>query len=198
MAVRAVFGASDFWNRKAAATWTPEEVLELATKSPWATRARVLPKAGRDKGNTTTFGPDVAGGRGGGRGTGPEPVVAVDEVKVVWESAAPLVEALKTRFPSDFSNHYVIGVQDLPSPGRGKKLTRENIAANLAKGRDSVDAGAIDTMRSGTELIFGFSKELLPLNVHDKEVVFSMTTDAYSIRARFDLKEMKYMGMLAV
>jgi hypothetical protein len=193
-----LLGASDFWNKKEPATWTPEEVLLLATKSPWAIRGRVLPQAGRDKGSTTTSGPDVAGGRGGGRGNGPEPVVPVQEVRVIWESAPPLVDALKTTFPIDFANHYVIGVEDLPSPGRGKKLTRENVSANLAKGRESVDAGAIDNMRGGTAVIFGFSKELFPLTGQDKEVIFSLVTDAYSIRARFDLKEMKYRGMLAV
>lgn len=195
---RPLSAASDFWNKKPASEWTPDQVLQLATRSPWATRARVLPKAGRDKGSTRTFGPDVAGGRGGGRGTGPESVVAVEEVRVVWESAPPLVDALKTAFPSNFANHYVVGVEDLPSPGRGKKLALEGIAANLAKGRDSVDAGAAGVLRGGTVAIFGFSKELLPLTAQDKEVIFSLVTDGYSIRARFDLKEMRYRGMLAV
>lgn len=116
----------------------------------------------------------------------------------MWESAAPLVDALKTTFPSDFAKHYVIGVEDLPSPGRGKKLTTENISANLAKGKDSVDAGPVGSLRGGTVAIFGFSKELLPLSAQDKEVIFSLATEGYSIRARFDLKEMKYHGMLAV
>ncbi|HWF11664.1 MAG TPA: hypothetical protein VG297_24520 [Bryobacteraceae bacterium] len=193
-----LLAASGFWNKKDPAEWTSDEILQLATRSPWATKARVLPKPGRDKGSTGTFGPDVGGGRGGGRGTGPEPLVAVQEVTVVWESAPPLVDVLRTTFPSDFSNHYVIGVHDLPATAKGHGLTRENLSANLAKGHDSVDAGAIDTIRGRTVLIFGFSKELLPLGPEDKEVTFSMATEAYSVRARFDLKEMRYRGMLAV
>jgi hypothetical protein len=193
-----LLAASGFWNKKDPAAWTSDEILQLATRSPWATKARVLPKPGRDKGSTGTFGPDVAGGRGGGRGNGPEPLVAVEEVTVVWESAAPLVDVLRTTFPSDFANHYVIGVHDLPAPGKGQRFTRENLSANLAKGQDSVDAGAIDTIRGRTVLIFGFSKELLPLGLQDKEVTFSLVTEAYSVRARFDLKEMRYRGMLAV
>jgi hypothetical protein len=185
-----MFAASDFWNRKEPATWSSDEVLELATRSPWATRGRVLPKPGRDRGSSQPLAPEVGGGRSGGRGTGPDPVVAVQEVTVIWESAQPLLDALKTSFPSDFANHYVIGIPDLPPP-------RTNMTANLARGSDSVDAGAIETTRSHA-VIFGFSKELLPFRATDKEVIFSMATDRYSVRARFNLKEMRYHGMLAV
>lgn len=193
-----LLAASGFWNKKNPADWTSDEILQLATRSPWATKARVLPKPGRDKGSTQTVAPDVAGGRGGGRGTGPEPLVAVEEVTVVWESAPPLVDVLRTTFPSDFANHYVIGVHDLPAPPKGQSVTRENLSATLTRGRDSVDAGAIDTIRGRTVVIFGFSKELLPLGLQDKEVTFSMVAEPYSVRARFDLKEMRYRGMLAL
>ncbi|MDE3195860.1 MAG: hypothetical protein KGN84_05930, partial [Acidobacteriota bacterium] len=30
------FGASDFWNKKDAAQWTPKEIDTMKTKSPWA------------------------------------------------------------------------------------------------------------------------------------------------------------------
>src|SRR5436305_12205537 len=91
-----LFGASDFWNKKDPSAWSSDEVLQLATRSPWATNARVLPKPGRDKGSLQSGAPVVGGGRSGGRGTGPEPVVQVTEVSVVWLSAQPRLEALKS------------------------------------------------------------------------------------------------------
>jgi hypothetical protein len=189
---RELFAGTDFWNRKDADSWTSDEVLQLATKSPWAVSARVLPKPGRDRGSVQTPAPDIAGGRSGGRGTGPEPVVQVAEVIVVWESAQPLLDALKSRFPSDFANHYVIGVNDLPrAPG--------DITASLqARGRDSVGAGAIQPTQNGRTVLFTFSKELLPLTGKDRDVVFALTTDRYSVRARFEPKEMVYWGKLAL
>src|SRR5579863_8657585 len=191
-----LFGASEFWNKKDPSTWTSDEVLELATKSPWARSARVLPKPGRDRGSALPSGPDVGGGGGGRSGNprlGEVPVVPVAEVTVVWESAQPLLDALKSRFPSDFANHYVIGVNDLPT-GR-QKVNPENIVANLqARGRDSVDAGAIQPTSGGSVVLFAFSKELLPLRANDRDVLFSLDTDRFSVKAKFDLKEMMYRG----
>jgi len=61
LAARDLFAASDFWNKKEPAAWTSEQILQLATRSPWATQARVVPKPGRDHGSTQTMAPDVAG-----------------------------------------------------------------------------------------------------------------------------------------
>jgi len=44
-------------------------------RGPWAVQARVVPRAGRDKGTGQPLAPVVGGGRSGGRGTGPDPVV---------------------------------------------------------------------------------------------------------------------------
>src|SRR5689334_17244784 len=79
MAGHELFAASDFWNKKEPSSWSSSEVLELATRSPWATNARVLPKPGKDRGHLQADAPIVGGGRSAGRGTGPEPVVQVTE-----------------------------------------------------------------------------------------------------------------------
>jgi hypothetical protein len=192
-----LFAASDFWNKKDSSAWTSDEVLQLATRSPWATSARVLPKPGRDRGSFQSDTPAVAGGRSGGRGTGPDPVVAVTEVTVVWESSQPLLDALKSSFPSDFANHYVIGVNDLPTlPGK-RRLSQENTQANLrARGKDPVDAGAIQMARG--VLLCAFSRELLPLGSADKDILFTLETEQFSVKARFEPKEMIYRGKLAL
>src|ERR1700721_92528 len=77
-----LFAASDFWNKKNPPTWTSDEVLRLATNSPWARTARVLPKPGRDRGGLDSAIPDIGGGGGGRSGTpklGEVPVVPVAE-----------------------------------------------------------------------------------------------------------------------
>lgn len=194
-----LFGASDFWNKKDASAWSSDEVLQLATNSPWARTARVLPKPGRDRGSFQHGeGADVAaGGRSGNQKLGEITVVPVDEVTVVWESAQPLLDALKSSFPRDFANHYVIGVNDLPKQELGRKVNLESMTANLqARGKDSTDAGDIEQTRE--VVLFAFSKELLPLRTSDKEVIFTLETSQYSIKTRFDLKEMMYRGKLAV
>jgi hypothetical protein len=200
-AVKDLFGASDFWNKKSPAAWTSDEILQLATNSPWARTARVLPNPGRDKGSFDSTVPDLSGGNSGGRSgnkkLGEVPVLPVAEVTVVWESARPLLDALKTVFPSDFENHYVIGVNDLPATEGGRKVNQESMSASLqAHGKDAVDAGGVLPTRN--VVLFAFSKELLPLSVADKEVLFSLETNQYSIKTRFNLKEMTYRGRLAV
>jgi hypothetical protein len=195
-----LLGASEFWNKKDPSAWTSDEVLQLATKSPWAKTGRVLPRPGRDRGSFQQPGPDLGGG-GTGRGSNPKlgevPVVPVAEVTVVWASAQPLLDALKSSFPADFANHYVIGVNDLPATEGGRKVNQDSMAANLqVRGKDSTDAGGVLPAR-GT-VLFAFSKELLPLSVSDKEVLFTLDTNQFSVKVRFDLKEMTYRGKLAV
>jgi hypothetical protein len=196
-----LFGASEFWNKKNPSVWTSDEILQLATKSPWAKTARVLPNPGRDRGSLDSRVPDLASGNAGGRSgnskLGEVAVIPVAEVTVVWESARPLLDALKTNFPADFANHYVIGVNDLPATEGGRKVNQDSMSASLrAHGRDSVDAGGVLPTRD--VVLFAFSKELLPLNAADKEVLFTLETNQYSIKTRFDLKEMIYRGRLAV
>jgi hypothetical protein len=188
-----LFGASDFWNKKNPDAWTSDEILQLAKNSPWAKTARVLPNPGRDRGSFDSTVPDLTGGAGGRSGNnrlGEVPVIPVTEVTVVWASAQPLLDAMKTAFPADFAGHYVISVNDLPTAAG-------SMSARLqAHGKDSVEAG--DFLQKRGVVLFAFSKELLSLSAADKEVIFTLETSQYSIKTRFDLKEMKYRGKLAV
>jgi hypothetical protein len=195
-----LLAASQFWNKKDPSSWTSDEVLQLATRSPWAKTGRVLPKAGRDRGSFQPSGPEVGGGGGGRSGNskiGEVPAVPVTEVTVVWASAQPLLDALKSSFPLDFANHYVIGVNDIPADEGGRKVNQESMLANLNTRRSgSVDAGGMLSAR-GT-MLFAFSKELLPITPADKEVVFTLDTNQFSVKVRFELQEMMYRGKLAV
>jgi hypothetical protein len=196
-----LLAASDFWNRKNPSAWTTDEILQLATKSPWAKAARVLPRPGRDRGSFDNSVPDLTGGNAGGRSgnsrLGEVPVVPVAEVTVIWASAQPLLDALKSNFPSDFANHYVIGINDLPGAEGGRKVNQDSMTATLqGRGGKSVDAGGVLPTRD--TVLFAFSKELFPLVPADKEVLFALETNQYSVKVRFDLKEMTYRGRLAV
>jgi hypothetical protein len=45
---------------------------------------------------------------------------------------------------------------------------------------------------------FGFAKEFMPLTSTDKDVTFALNTAQLELKARFDPKEMLYLGKLAV
>lgn len=192
---------SEFWNKKDPSAWTADEILTLATSSPWARTARVLPKPGRDKGGFNRPMPQLAPNQSGNLGDshkpGDIPMVPVEEVTVIWASGQPILDALKTRFPADFANHYVIGINDLPKLEVGHKVDQDTMIATLqVKGGKSVDAGGMLAGRDTT--LFRFSRELFPLTVADKEVLFVLETDQYTIKTPFNLREMIYHGRLAL
>ncbi len=192
-----LFGASDFWNKKNASAWTSDEILQLAKNSPWAKTARVLPNQGRDRGSFDSTVPDLtsgnAGGRSGNSRLGEVAVIPVDEVTVVWESAQPLLDALKTTFPADFANHYVIGVNDLPTTeGRQEGKSGQHVRrVSRLTGKTRWTHGGVLPARDAVTFSH---KELLPLSTADKEVLFTLETNQYSIKTKFDLKEMTYRG----
>lgn len=193
--------ASGFWNKKDSSAWSTDEIMQLATKSPWARDARVLPRPGRDRGHNESAMPDLAEssaqGRGASRKPGEVAVVPVEEVTVIWASGQPIIDALKTRIPAEFDNHYVIGVNDLPKSEGGRKVDPDSMTATLKlhSGR-SVGVGSILPGKATT--LFGFSKELFPLSVADKEVLFALESSEYTIQTYFNLREMTYRGKLAL
>ena len=193
--------ASDFWNKKDSSAWSTDEIMQLATKSPWARNARVLPRPGHDRGSFDNSLPDLSAGsrqgRGGGQRPGEVAVIPVEEVTVIWASAQPLIDALKFRLPADFANHYVIGVNDLPKIEAGRKVDTDSIVATLQRhdGR-SVQSGGMVAGKDTT--LFAFSKELLPLSPADREVLFSLEASQYTIKTYFNLREMIYRGRPAL
>ena len=212
VASRAFGGARDFWNKKEPTAWTTDELLLLTTKSPWAKDTRLDVK-GKGQAAGEHDGPDpvrdpttgnIRGGEGsgGGRTAGKAP-----NVTVTWESALPLFDALKYQIPADFANHYVIGVKDLPilvDAGPQRESSEQlvdwlkNSTTLRVKSRDVVEAGVVTTTRGGSMVLFGFLKELLPLSVNDREVLFTLDTNQWAVRAKFEPKEMIYRGKLAL
>lgn len=149
------------------------------------------------------------------------------EVKgtVRWESAKPIIEAVKTPLPSAFAGHYVVSLNGLPDYviRREQRSSRDSESADEDSRSTSSDADSMEHLKyatslipkngssvqpgivlrqpssSKTSLLFGFSRELLPLSLDEKEVLFVTrlrgTTD---IRVKFELHAMKYRGELAL
>jgi len=150
----------------------------------------------------------MGGGRGGGRGAGRPQMKGT----VRWESAQPILEALKTPLPEAFAGHYVISVSGFPLRG-GRRPADEANGTNEAmldrlksftslepKGRHGSQPGVVQQQVSTGEgsVLFGFSKELLDLSADDKEATFSTNFGRLTIKAKFDLRAMMYHNKLAV
>jgi hypothetical protein len=68
-----------------------------------------------------------------------------------------------------------------------------------ARGRDPVYASLVTRqVATGSSFLFGFSKELLPLETRDTDFMFTTTLGRLVVKAHFLPKEMLYHGELAV
>jgi hypothetical protein len=138
---------------------------------------------------------------------------------VRWESAQPILDALKNPLPEAFANLYVIGIRDIPllddrrraqddddsdstAASKASKETIDNLKRSALlqpKGRETVEAQVAQQMTpGGTYFLFGFSKAQLDVGKNDHEVDFSTRLGRLIVKARFDLTEMKYHGKLAL
>ena len=150
----------------------------------------------------------MGGPRMGGRGAGRPQMKGT----VRWESAQPILEALKTPLPEAFAGHYVISVSGFPLRGGRRPAdeangTNEDMLDRLKsftslepKGRHGSQPGVVQQQVSTGEgsVLFGFSKELLDLSADDKEATFSTNFGRLTIKAKFDLRAMMYHHKLAV
>ena len=152
------------------------------------------------------------GGRNRGNGTSTSPYEGV----VRWESARPVLEAMKAPLPEAFDGHYVISVSGIPLLGgrmvgeedderteRRKEQDEMDVLKGMSslqvKGRELVQAGvAARQVAAGSSFLFGFSRELLPLAAHDGEILFRTQLGNLIVKATFQPKEMLYRGVLAV
>jgi hypothetical protein len=241
---------SEFWNKKEPSSWSADEVDRLITKSPWAkevggstSRPGRGGNAGGGSGGRGGMGgggrgigigipgiggmgiPGAGGGgrRGGGRrdnpdGGGAAPVQFNGVVR--WESAQPILDAMKTPLPEAFADRYVISVSGIPLSGNERRPDEEisdaaarkasddaidrikNLTELVKKGASALQPGVVEqnaiSVGPGTTLLFGFSKELLALSPHDDEVTFSTRIGTIPVKVKFNLKKMIYRKTLAV
>ena len=234
--------SSDFWNKKDPSEWSSEEIEQLTTKSPWAKEASAQYSQepgegggmGGGRGGGMGYpggggmgGPRVGGmgwpgggGMGGGRRRGGGQSAQSVKGTVRWESAKPILDAVKTPLPEAFAGHYVISTSGFPLYGGRRRRSQDDSDANSSnssestedmidrlkgltylepKGREGVQPGVVQQQASsGSSILFGFSKELLALKPDDKEVTFSTRLGRLNVKAKFSLKDMIYQGQLAV
>jgi hypothetical protein len=222
----------DFWNKKEPSEWSSTEIDQLTSKSPWAKEvsAQSSPEQ-RDDGDMSGsrgrggggggmggsraggMGIPGMGGGGMGRGRGREGRQSAQSFKATirWESAQPILDALKTPLPEAFADHYVISVSGLPMNSERQTETSSSQSADdmldhlkavtllEAKSNGGAQPGIAQLQPSsaGRSVLFGFSKEILALKPDDKEVIFSTRVGRSNIKAKFNLKEMIYHGELA-
>ena len=134
---------------------------------------------------------------------------------VRWESAQPVMDAMKAALPEAFEGRYVICVAGIPLLGSRYQGEDDDSASRRqdqddldrmkglsslqVKGKDLVQAGVVARqVSSGSSFLFGFSKDMLPLGAHDSEVDFTAQLGRLVVKARFLPKEMLYHGELAV
>jgi hypothetical protein len=232
-------GASEFWDKKPPAEWTKDEIDRLLTKSPWAKEvtAQYAPGQGPDSnypngsGNPNGGGgypggrgglsipgigglgiPGMGGGRPRGRGGPGGGQTSAFHGTVRWESAQPVLDALKLPLADVFENRYVICVSGFPllserSQGSGGEAedsepnidNLKNLTSLQVKGKDLVQAGVVRRQASTVNMIlFGFAKEMLTIARRDSEIEFTSQIGRLMVKARFNPKEMLYHGDLAV
>ncbi len=221
-ATRLCFGNSEFWEKKPPEEWTSDEINHLITHSPWAKQvnAEGSSSEGRRGGGGGggirlpggigfpgggMGGGRMGGGRGGRGGSGASQQVTGT---VRWESAKPILEALKMSMPESLADRYVIGVSGFPSiRSRDSETPDSDMADRLKaltslqpKGKALAQPGVVEQQvtTTGSSILFGFAKDIVNLDPSDTEVVFSTQLEHLTVKAKFDLKQMTYHGQLAV
>jgi hypothetical protein len=196
-----IFAATEFWNAKDPSTWTEEEIVLMTSKSPWAREAVPVIRNADDPTGGTVLG-EESGGRMGRRRTSITVIVR-------WESAQPILDALRATFPADFAGHYVVSVTNLPlandrRAGRGDETAPSDFLERMqngttlqVRGKDPAEAGITRRSHIGS-ILFGFSKDQLLLAPNDGEIVFALNTQQLTLKTTFDTKKMSYHGKLAV
>jgi hypothetical protein len=217
----------DFWDNKPPSEWTSDEIEKLTTKSPWAKEVSAQMERSGDDGSggrgggvggprvgvgipgIGIGGPRMGGGRmPGGRGGGRQMQAVKGTVR--WESAQPILDALKTPLPEDFANHYVISVNGLPLRG-GRRSQDDGDSAEPSEkmldnlkaytslqpnGKPMAQPGIVRSQNGA--VLFGFAKDMLDLSADDKQAAFSTQFGRMQIQTKFEMKDMKYRGKLAL
>ena len=193
--------AGHFWDARPASQWSADEISELASKSPWAKPAMAQYRTSHEN-LAPQPGTEPQQGRGEARagpcGLAPCGEIMPGQVTVIWESAQPVREAIHPVIPPQFNGRYVISIRGLEGTQSLDKL--EAGAELSAKGKPAAQAGVV--AQRNNSYLFGFSKELMPITIDDKEVLFIVRTGpdlkGTLVRATFNPKEMFYRGMLAL
>jgi hypothetical protein len=212
------FAAKEFWETKDPAEWNSDEIAKLLSKSPWAktttaesvkTQKNSMPNPSnpstmpgtRSSRNSGGLGRMPGDGSGSNRNPSTKIVTSYKGV-VLWESAAPVRAALKTKLPDGFEGQYVLGVSGVPLAKSDSKSAIDRVrqvTTLQTKGKPQpLEAGTVqEDTSNGTVYLFGFSREALAIAKDDKEIVFTTHMGKVMFTAKFNPKDMLYHGELA-
>ena len=192
---------SDFWATKDPSQWTAQEIDRLITNSPWAKEIKVGTDGMSNGGRRGFRFPGLSGSRylpGNGSKAAAGPMPRFDAV-VRWESAAPIMDALKTPLPGVLDDHYVVALCGIP-PLEESIDDVTAVTSVEVQGKSAVQA-AVGLIAPGTNtqtLLFGFAKSRIAVSRDDGEIVFRTQIGRAPVVAQFSPKAMIYRGALAV
>ena len=194
------FGGKEFWETKDPAEWNADEIARLLMKSPWA--KAVSAERVKMQRNTTDMGGPRARMPGSGRPRTPSTrTVTTYKGTVVWESAAPVRAALKSKLPDGFEGQHVLGMSGVPlakSEAKGALERLRQITTLQIKNRQPLEAASVQVQHeNGTVYLFGFAKEGLSLTRDEKEVLFTTHMGNLAFSAKFNPREMLFHGELS-
>jgi hypothetical protein len=201
------FGGKEFWETKDPAEWDADEIARLMMQSPWAKALSAERTRNRkNRMSSDPMPPTMQGSRSRTRMPRGAPRATKSDTTyqgtVVWESAAPVRAAWKTKLPDEFEGQYVLGASGMPlarSESQGALDRLRQVTTLTTKNRQPLEAAGAQVQReNGTVYLFGFAKEGLPISRDGKEVVFTTHMGNLAFTARFNPKDMLYHGELSV
>jgi hypothetical protein len=226
--------AEDFWVKKPFTGWSIKDATKLLQNSPWSHEVAVggaMPMEGgaagggrrgggtggyndmagtAPSGNETMAGGGSGGRRGGGGGneTGGGPGGSSMMLRIRWQSAMPIRQAIvltqlgpekadseqARKFLSQVANEYVLAVAGLPAAF--DRVPEEQLN-ELAKGaslqrkdKDPILAGAVQRIPGEKGSVAFFFPKTSAITLEDKEVEFVSKVARIEVRRKFKLKDM--------
>ena len=218
----AALTAADFWEEKDFTTWSPRQIDQMLTDSPWAKKATIVLGSLREgAGSDGGFQSGGAGFGGGGGAT--DPVGGGGEFSgvrritatVAWISALPVRQAIARlragvdapvlpddkRLPEDEA-FYVVAVAGLPTRvaqagSRNEVLERTALRSKRKEAIKPADIRIVPESKETVRVEFVFPKSPA-ITLDDKEVEFVTKIGAADIAKKFGLADMMVRGRLAL
>lgn len=201
--------ANEFWNEKKPEDWTPEEVQELLTKSPWAKDAAVSVFGGA--GGSLTNRNGAMNRNGGMTNSGRQRASSNQTTQsdaadlrykaiVRWDSALPIREALKSKPAAGMADFYILAVvgdlaladPDADDAQRESRLDMMKEYTKLEKHGGAIPLVNLELVKKeGT--LFYFPREE---PIKDGQVTFTTKMGPVEVKCKFAVKEMMYRGKL--
>src|SRR5580658_1036760 len=205
------YPAKEFWNEKQPPEWTPDEIAQLLSKSPWAKDAAISYYGGQNGplSNSLPGSHSRSSGNASSRSSPSAMSPAAWKAIIRWQSALPVREALRVAASPDTEKFYILNmVGDVPSVGatpdedpsqRAARFETLKQVTKLEHKGDEILLSRVevapknDMSLAGT--LFYFSRGLA-LRLEDKQATFSTKLGPIDVKCKFTLRDMTYHGSL--